>query len=61
MTRKDYVMLAAALHRALPDRFSEEPARVQFVTDCTNVATALANDNPRFDKARFLKACGVSC
>lgn len=60
MTRKDYVLLAAALRRARPDSFSEEPARVQFVTDCMNIATALANTNPRFDRERFLTACGVS-
>lgn len=48
MTRKDYVLIAAALREA---RTVAEAARL--------LADQLAQDNPRFDRERFLKAAGV--
>lgn len=48
MTRKDYVLIAEALRYSLPLNSAQH-----------NVCHALAADNARFDKARFLKACGV--
>ena len=64
MTRKHFVMLAAALAQSKPPR-GRDPlgtllADTQHARDCTAVADVLAQDNPRFDRARFLKACGVS-
>jgi hypothetical protein len=56
MTRKDYVLIAEALARA--DRPYAE-GRAQHRTDCEAIADALAQDNPRFDRERFLKAAGV--
>lgn len=50
MTRKDYVLIAAAIARAEFDA-RQEVAHY--------VAKALAEDNPRFDSARFLKACAI--
>lgn len=51
MTRKDYILIAAALAR-LADSADK--------ASCAQALTyALANDNPRFDRERFLKACGV--
>jgi hypothetical protein len=62
MTRKDYILLADALASAKPiphDDFQLAADRYdQFAIDCTAIADALA-ENPRFDRARFLKACGV--
>lgn len=58
MTRKDYVLLAAALHRTKPEVNCDLTA--QWEIDVRAIATALANTNPRFDRARFLEACGVS-
>ena len=63
MTRKDYVAIAAAMYRTRPtlDR-SVKDARgfyAQHLTDCDEIALTLARDNPRFDRARFLKACWV--
>ena len=46
MTRKDYVLLAAA-------RGADKS------TVAYTLADALARDNPRFDHERFLKAAGV--
>jgi hypothetical protein len=51
MTRKDYVAIAAAIARA---QLNQD---CQMVADC--IADVMARDNPRFDRARFLKACGV--
>lgn len=64
MTRKDYVLIAAALftarmqvedigpaHRAIVLRAFDEATR--------KLADSLGSDNPRFDRERFLKAAGV--
>lgn len=56
MSRKDYVAIAAALRSALAagaeERSIAEAAR--------RIADVMAAGNPRFDRARFLAACGVS-
>lgn len=54
MTRKHYEALAAALLATRPmsdERFAGGNDAV------VAVAAALAADNPRFDRARFLAAC----
>lgn len=53
MTRKDYVMIAEVIATSWHD--SAETKR----TIAQNMADALETDNPRFDTARFLDACGV--
>lgn len=65
MTRKDYVMIAAAIRETLltdpktgivpPDREAAATHRVAL-----RLADALANDNPRFDRAQFIEACGLT-
>jgi hypothetical protein len=65
MTRRDYVRIAAALRSARP---IDEPrnggdlmaigARAAWLTAVEHVALALAQDNPRFDRARFYAAAG---
>lgn len=61
MTRKDYVLIAAALKRArVQGAYSHDEhmrAGVDFAASC--VADALAQENARFDRERFLKAAGV--
>jgi hypothetical protein len=54
MTRKDYVAIAAAIKALLQERPAAPPQRVAQV-----LADHMARENPRFDRARFLKACGV--
>jgi hypothetical protein len=65
MTRKDYIVIAAALKAAhikiveveagLSEHTVEELGEgVNYATDY--IADALAKDNPRFDRARFLEA-----
>lgn len=61
MTRKDYVAIAAAIHRTgmaitIGPRKSAEYALKLAATD---IAATMAQDNPRFDRARFLTACGI--
>lgn len=70
MTKKDYVKIAAYIKDMrvdfAPDGLGEaeyiaymDGARNQFRIICGNMTTMLANDNPRFNLARFLKACGI--
>lgn len=63
MTRKDYILIAEALRAtlidpefgvALPER---ERAAVGLVAH--QIAHRLRQDNPRFDRARFIDACGL--
>ena len=56
MTRKDYVMIAEVFAQfgnisTLEETIGADLAR--------NLADALQADNARFDRARFLTACGV--
>jgi len=66
MTRKDYILIAARLKIAKADAVRSEDSRAA-VDMCDGIdlaaehlADALATDNPRFDRERFLKACGVA-
>lgn len=53
MTRKDYQLIA----QAIADVWCENTAQLYIAE---SIADALAQDNPRFDRARFLDACGVN-
>ena len=56
MTRKDYIVLAEALKVDGPwDSPQAENARLVAIS---RVADALALDNPRFDRGKFLIAAG---
>ena len=57
MTRKDYVMIAEVINRNTGSL--TESALIDFARMAEDLATELQNDNPRFDRARFLTACGV--
>ena len=68
MTRKDYIRLARTLYEARPvDPSNDTASRYeagrfsQHEHDCDKVADALAADNSRFDRKRFLKACREGC
>jgi hypothetical protein len=54
MTRKDYVVIAEVIKNL--DEVIDSYA-LEVLAD--NMAEALESDNPRFDRARFLVACGV--
>lgn len=63
MTRKDYILIAAALKDARDDIKDKEfpPRDLWDGLDygCEWLADALGRDNPRFDRERFLRAAGV--
>ena len=75
MTKKDYELIALGLRMAKPSRnINPYPieAQGQKIIDvyaygkdnawnnaCKTLADYLSTDNPRFDKKRFLTACGI--
>jgi hypothetical protein len=61
MTRKDYVMIANSI-KASRDNWEGFTPEAQEAIEglARSLATKLQSDNPRFDRARFLDACGVN-
>ena len=65
MTKKDYVALAIALkaarinHEVKPGSSSELSRLRGTEQAALEIADTLASENPRFNRARFLAACGV--
>ena len=59
MTRKDYEAIAAAIKEVVDSNrwFKGNLGGIQATAKA--MADVMAADNPRFDRARFLKACGV--
>ncbi len=59
MTRKDYILIAAAI-KASAQRNDLDIWQVATSSAARELCEALASDYPRFDRERFLKACGVT-
>ena len=66
MSKKHFVALATALRGSEPKNdggvftAKEQTARfIQWQIDVENITSVCARFNPNFDRARFLKACGV--
>jgi hypothetical protein len=62
MTRKDYILIAAAFKRAREHvgvDFGADRALQGIEEAAVVLSGELARDNPRFDRERFLKAAGV--
>ena len=59
MTRKHYQIIGAAMREAI---YEAEPGAPREAVEyaAKRLAGSLAQDNPRFDSARFLAACGVN-
>lgn len=55
MTRKDYQLIAGAIHAELTAGNLELASYAQV---CHAIADAMQKDNARFNKAIFLNACG---
>ena len=60
MTRKDYELIASVFY--FPAHHREDWSKD--ITEAWegmiyNMADALEQDNPKFDRDRFLKACGI--
>jgi hypothetical protein len=65
MTKKDYILIAATINARRPKQ--NESYYGLSVADAETLnalardfAINLAVDNPRFDRAKFLQACGVT-
>lgn len=59
MTRKDYDLIANALHTVYPGCNADYQRSLQFSFVVKVIATALAGDNPHFDAEQFRVACGL--
>lgn len=68
MTRKDWLLLSAALASADPrkgdgwtnwDELACACMMAQWECDCGLVAEAISEHSPAFDRARFLSDCGI--
>lgn len=57
MNKKDFEMLARELAKVTA---MDAPHSYGGTIAAQNIASALVHTNPRFDRARFLKACGVT-
>jgi hypothetical protein len=68
MTRKDYVMIAETIRELLADIDRESPGMREVLTGermgvasvARRLADQLRQDNPRFDRTRFIEACGLT-
>lgn len=61
MTKRDFEAIAAAVFRAFGQSQPVDGHRCEYPLHATAGALAdvCAASNPRFDRVRFLKACGV--
>lgn len=57
MSRKHYELIASALAGRKPEAGSAKWG--QWAYDCMALADVFVRDNVRFDRARFLEACGL--
>lgn len=59
MTKKDYELIATAILESKND-MQDHPVRMAGANQTARrIASYLAKDNPRFDRTKFLKACGI--
>jgi hypothetical protein len=59
MTRKDYQLIADTFAKFQKIQNLDQTINWSREDLARNLADALQADNPRFDSARFLNACGV--
>ncbi len=59
MTRKDYQLIANTFAKFAKIQDLDQSINWTGADLARNLADALQADNPRFDRARFLEACGV--
>jgi len=56
MTRKDYETIAATFNKVAHN--INDLSCLTWAGSATALAAVLAEDNPRFDRVKFLNACG---
>ena len=59
MTRKDYVLIARTLEQNRKDFNEGEDGLMLLNILAYQLSNSFEEDNPRFDRDRFLTACGV--
>jgi hypothetical protein len=59
MTRKDYVLIAEIIGDLMKDFNNGGDDSISLSLVAHELSDVLEADNPRFDRARFLDACGV--
>jgi hypothetical protein len=61
MTKRDFELIARTLRELAPDRAQGRAInRAQWTDTVHAMASALSESHPRFDRARFLSACGLT-
>ena len=60
MTRKDYVIIAETIRMNRKDFNQGEDGLMLLDILANQLSNSFEIDNPRFDRARFLDACGVN-
>lgn len=63
MTKKDFELIARAMREGrtyVGTDFAADRESDLHTLCCYRLADALATTNPRFDRAKFLQACGVA-
>lgn len=60
MTRKDFELIAKVFHELNADFNNGGEDTISLALVAEELTRALATTNPNFDRARFLKACGVN-
>lgn len=55
MSKKDYQLIARAIFQTLSE--SDREGRSALMTCATRIANACGDENPRFDRQRFLEVC----
>lgn len=60
MTKKDYVLIAKVLKHGVDNHKAADSALEMVEVLAGYLACEFKKENPRFDRARFLTACGVT-
>lgn len=61
MTKKDFILIAEAIHTAKTSNGSDGPQVRWAIDDVAHViANRLQEINPKFDRYKFLEACGFN-
>lgn len=62
MTKQHFERIAYIMNMNVPSKDADdyEDDMYQHGLICGNLADYFATDNPKFDRARFLQACGVT-
>jgi hypothetical protein len=60
MSKKDYIKLSDALRSVKPTINTTDSVFTEWLKCCQQVAEACQRDSARFDRKRFLLACGFT-